>query len=712
MNGQNPYEENLQNPLEKYGRDIVKAVKDGKIDPVIGRDEEVRSITRILSRKTKNNPVLIGEPGVGKTAIVEGLAQRIVKGDVPNSLKNKTIWELDLGALIAGAKYRGEFEERLKAVLKEIKESNGEIILFIDEIHMIVGAGALEGAMDAGNMLKPMLARGEILCIGATTLNEYRKYIEKDGALERRFQKVIVKEPTVIDTITILRGLKERFEVHHGVSIKDRALVAAATLSNRYITDRFLPDKAIDLIDEACATIKVQMDSVPTELDTLTRKIMRLEIEKQALKKEKDDISKKRVEEINTDLSKLKEDEKKLRSDWEEEKSINDKIKNKKEEISTANFKLEQAENRYDLEEAAKLRHGTIPRLEKELEELNKKAKNEILSDTVDEEDIAKIISNWTKIPISKLVGGEREKIIHLEENMKKRVKGQDEALKLVSEAIIRSRAGIKDPNRPIGSFIFLGPTGVGKTEVAKTLAYELFDDERHIVRIDMSEYMESHSVSRLVGAPPGYVGYDEGGQLTEAVRRRPYSVVLFDEIEKAHPDVFNVLLQVLDDGRITDSQGRTVDFKNTIIILTSNLGSEYILEGIQENGEISEEAKNKVEELLKRSFRPEFLNRLDEIVFYKPLRKTEISKILDLLITDLERRLEDKNIKLELTQSAKDYLIDNGYDEVYGARPLKRFVQKKLETLIAKKILSQEILPNTTVKVDSNQEGLFISHE
>ena len=570
MNGQNPYEENLQNPLEKYGRDIVKAVKDGKIDPVIGRDEEVRSITRILSRKTKNNPVLIGEPGVGKTAIVEGLAQRIVKGDVPNSLKNKTIWELDLGALIAGAKYRGEFEERLKAVLKEIKESNGEIILFIDEIHMIVGAGALEGAMDAGNMLKPMLARGEILCIGATTLNEYRKYIEKDGALERRFQKVIVKEPTVIDTITILRGLKERFEVHHGVSIKDRALVAAATLSNRYITDRFLPDKAIDLIDEACATIKVQMDSVPTELDTLTRKIMRLEIEKQALKKEKDDISKKRVEEINTDLSKLKEDEKKLRSDWEEEKSINDKIKNKKEEISTANFKLEQAENRYDLEEAAKLRHGTIPRLEKELEELNKKAKNEILSDTVDEEDIAKIISNWTKIPISKLVGGEREKIIHLEENMKKRVKGQDEALKLVSEAIIRSRAGIKDPNKPIGSFIFLGPTGVGKTEVAKTLAYELFDDERHIVRIDMSEYMESHSVSRLVGAPPGYVGYDEGGQLTEAVRRNPYSIVLFDEIEKAHKDVFNILLQILDDGRITDSQGRTVDFKNTIIIMTS----------------------------------------------------------------------------------------------------------------------------------------------
>ena len=585
MNGQNPFEESLQNPLQKYGRDIVEEVKNGKTDPVIGRDEEVRSITRILSRKTKNNPVLIGEPGVGKTAIVEGLAQRIVKGDVPNSLKNKRIFELDMGALIAGAKYRGEFEERLKAVLKEIKESNGEIILFIDEIHMIVGAGALDGAMDAGNMLKPMLARGEISVIGATTLNEYRKYIEKDGALERRFQKVIVKEPNVLDTITILRGLKERFEVHHGVSIKDRALVAAATLSNRYITDRFLPDKAIDLIDEACATIKVQMDSVPTELDTLTRKIMRLEIEKEALKKEKDEISKSRVVEINDNLLKLKEDEKNLRSDWEEEKRINDKIKNKKEEIASANFKLEQAENMYDLESAAKLRHGTLPKLEKELEELNSAAKKEILSDTVDEEDIAKIISNWTKIPISKLVGGEREKIIHLEENMKKRVKGQDEALKLVSEAIIRSRAGIKDPNRPIGSFIFLGPTGVGKTEVAKTLAYELFDDERHIVRIDMSEYMESHSVSRLVGAPPGYVGYDEGGQLTEAVRRNPYSIVLFDEIEKAHKDVFNILLQILDDGRITDSQGRTVDFKNTIIIMTSNLGSEFILENMENNG-------------------------------------------------------------------------------------------------------------------------------
>mgnify|MGYP004654027697 CR=1 FL=1 len=704
MNGQNPYEENLQNPLEKYGRDIVKAVKDGKIDPVIGRDEEVRSITRILSRKTKNNPVLIGEPGVGKTAIVEGLAQRIVKGDVPNSLKNKTIWELDLGALIAGAKYRGEFEERLKAVLKEIKESNGEIILFIDEIHMIVGAGALEGAMDAGNMLKPMLARGEILCIGATTLNEYRKYIEKDGALERRFQKVIVKEPTVIDTITILRGLKERFEVHHGVSIKDRALVAAATLSNRYITDRFLPDKAIDLIDEACATIKVQMDSVPTELDTLTRKIMRLEIEKQALKKEKDDISKKRVEEINTDLSKLKEDEKKLRSDWEEEKSINDKIKNKKEEISTANFKLEQAENRYDLEEAAKLRHGTIPRLEKELEELNKKAKNEILSDTVDEEDIAKIISNWTKIPISKLVGGEREKIIHLEENMKKRVKGQDEALKLVSEAIIRSRAGIKDPNRPIGSFIFLGPTGVGKTEVAKTLAYELFDDERHIVRIDMSEYMESHSVSRLVGAPPGYVGYDEGGQLTEAVRRNPYSIVLFDEIEKAHKDVFNILLQILDDGRLTDSQGRTVDFKNTIIIMTSNLGSEYIL-----NNE--ENAKELINNELKNTFRPELLNRIDEIIIFNALKKDIVGDITDKIIVDLNNRLKNNYLHVELTQEAKDKIVDEAYDERYGARPIKRYITKNIENLIAHTLIEKNIEASKTIKivVKDNQFALEI---
>ena len=702
MNMENPFGESLQNSLEKYGRDITKAVKDGKVDPVIGRDEEVRSITRILSRKTKNNPVLIGEPGVGKTAIVEGLAQRIVKGDVPNSLKNKTIWELDMGALIAGAKYRGEFEERLKAVLKEIKDSNGEIILFIDEIHMIVGAGALEGAMDAGNMLKPMLARGEILCIGATTLNEYRKYIEKDGALERRFQKVIVQEPSVLDTITILRGLKERFEVHHGVNIKDRALIAAANLSNRYITDRFLPDKAIDLIDEACATIKVQMDSVPTELDTLTRKIMRLEIEKQALKKEKDELSKKRVEEIDNDLVKLKEDESRLRNDWEREKSINDQIKSKKEEISRANFKLEQAENTYDLETAARLRHGTIPKLEKELEELNKQNKNEILSDTVDEEDIAKIISNWTKIPISKLVGGEREKIIHLEENMKKRVKGQDEALKLVSEAIIRSRAGIKDPNRPIGSFIFLGPTGVGKTEVAKTLAYELFDDERHIIRIDMSEYMESHSVSRLVGAPPGYVGYDEGGQLTEAVRRNPYSIVLFDEIEKAHKDVFNILLQILDDGRITDSQGRTVDFKNTIIIMTSNLGSEFILENVPDKDKL-------VMDELKRTFKPEFINRIDEIIMFKSLDKKTVYEILDKIISDIEKRLDDKKIKLNLTSAAKDYIINNSFDEKYGARPIKRFVSRNLETLLATEIINDNIKFGETVNIDVKDDQLII---
>ena len=711
MNGQNPYEENLQNPLEKYGRDIVKAVKDGKIDPVIGRDEEVRSITRILSRKTKNNPVLIGEPGVGKTAIVEGLAQRIVKGDVPNSLKNKTIWELDLGALIAGAKYRGEFEERLKAVLKEIKESNGEIILFIDEIHMIVGAGALEGAMDAGNMLKPMLARGEILCIGATTLNEYRKYIEKDGALERRFQKVIVKEPTVIDTITILRGLKERFEVHHGVSIKDRALVAAATLSNRYITDRFLPDKAIDLIDEACATIKVQMDSVPTELDTLTRKIMRLEIEKQALKKEKDDISKKRVEEINTDLSKLKEDEKKLRSDWEEEKSINDKIKNKKEEISTANFKLEQAENRYDLEEAAKLRHGTIPRLEKELEELNKKEKNEILSDTVDEEDIAKIISNWTKIPISKLVGGEREKIIHLEENMKKRVKGQDEALKLVSEAIIRSRAGIKDPNRPIGSFLFLGPTGVGKTELSKALAEALFGNENAIIRIDMSEYMEPHSVSKLIRSPPGYVGFDEGGQLTEKIRRKPYSVILLDEIEKAHPDVMNMLLQILDDGRLTDAQGRTVNFKNTVIIMTSNIGARLITDkttlGFASEGNKKDETQKEYETIkkdvmgeLKKQFRPEFINRIDEIIVFHKLNNEDIRKIMDIMLNQLKNRLTEQEIDIEIDESVKQLLIEKGTDINYGARPLKRTIQNVLEDKIAEAMLDGKIKPGKVAKV------------
>ena len=614
MNIGNIYDQKEENVLEKYGRDIVKDVIDGKIDPVIGRDDEVRSITRILSRKTKNNPVLIGEPGVGKTAIVEGLAQRIVKGDVPNSLKDKHIWELDMGALIAGAKYRGEFEERLKAVLKKIKDSNGELIMFIDEIHMIVGSGA-EGAVDTSNMLKPMLARGEIKVIGATTLNEYRKYIEKDGALERRFQRVQVKEPNVLDTITILRGLKSRFEVYHGVNIKDRALVAAATLSDRYITDRFLPDKAIDLIDEACATIKVQIDSVPTNLDELTRKIMRMQIELEAIKKDKDELSKKRVEELKEKIAKLKEKETKLRSDWEKEKEVNEKINTKKDEIEKARFNLEQAENNYDLETAAKLRHGTIPRLEQELNELRKIDSSKILSDIVDEEDIAAIISKWTNIPIKKLVGGEKEKLINLESNMKKRVKGQDEAIKLVSQAILRARAGIKDPKRPIGSFIFLGPTGVGKTEVAKTLAYELFDDERHMVRIDMSEYMEAHSVSRLVGAPPGYVGYDEGGQLTEAVRRNPYSIILFDEIEKAHKDVFNILLQILDDGRITDSQGRTVDFKNTIIIMTSNLGSEYILD----NKENSEEL---VMDELKHTFRPEFINRIDEIIIFKALSK------------------------------------------------------------------------------------------
>ena len=702
MNQEQAYQENLQNVLEKYGRDITEAVRDGKIDPVIGRDDEIRSITRILSRKTKNNPVLIGEPGVGKTAIVEGLAQRIVKGDVPNSLKDKHIWELDMGSLIAGAKYRGEFEDRLKAVLKEVKDSEGEIIMFIDEIHMIVGAGALEGAMDAGNMLKPMLARGEIHCIGATTLNEYRKYIEKDGALERRFQKVLVSEPTVLDTITILRGLKSRFEVYHGVTIKDKALVAAATLSDRYITDRFLPDKAIDLVDEACATIKVQLESVPTSLDTLTRKIMQLEVEKQALKKEKDEFSKNRIKEIDDKLTELKAKEKDLRDAWEHEKEINSSINHKKEEIEKATHNLEYAESRYDLESAARLRHGVIPSLEKELETLKKNNKNSILSDVVDDESIAAIISKWTNIPISKLVGTEREKLLHLEDNLKKRVKGQDEAIHLVSEAIIRARAGIKNPNRPIGSFIFLGPTGVGKTEVAKSLAYELFDDERHMVRIDMSEYMEPHSVARLIGSPPGYVGYDDGGQLTEAVRRNPYSIVLFDEIEKAHRDVFNILLQILDDGRITDSQGRTVDFKNTIIIMTSNLGSDYILEGHKDSSDM-------VMGELRRTFKPEFINRIDDIIIFNSLSKDVVYEILDKIISEIEYRLHDKKLTLNVTEKAKKYIIENSYDEKYGARPIKRYVSRNIETLIAKAIINEDVKFNSTVTIDIDNDKFMI---
>ena len=682
-------EEN-ENVLEKYGRNIIEDVKNRKIDPIIGRDDEVRSITRILSRKTKNNPVLIGEPGVGKTAIVEGLAQRIVKGDVPNSLKDKIIWELDMAALIAGAKYRGEFEERLKKVLDEVKKSEGNIIMFIDEIHTIVGTGAIEGAMDTGNILKPMLARGEIHVIGATTLNEYRKYIEKDGALERRFQKIIVSEPSVEDTRTILRGLKERFEIHHGVSIQDRALVSAATLSNRYITDRFLPDKAIDLVDEACATIRVQMDSVPTSLDELTRKIMRLEIEREAIKKEKDELSKKRLSDINSELETLKADEKKLSDDWNNEKNANEEIKKLKSEIDKKRFELERAENTYDLETAAKLRHGIIPELEKKLASLKEKSSNKLLSDVVTSDDIANVISKWTNIPITKLISSEKDKVLHLYDNLNKRVKGQEEALKMVSDAIIRSRSGIKDPNKPIGSFIFLGPTGVGKTEVAKSLAYELFDDEHHMVRIDMSEYMEKYSVSRLIGAAPGYIGYEEGGQLTEAVRRNPYSIVLFDEIEKAHPDVLNLLLQILDDGRLTDSNGRLVDFKNTIIIMTSNIGSEYIL-----NGE-----DDKVEGELHKYFKPEFINRIDEIIVFKKLTKNVLYEILDKIVKEIEGRLSDINIKIELDNTAKDYFVNNGYDEFYGARPLKRLVNKELETPLAKLLINGDIHENDTLIV------------
>ena len=691
-----------ENVLEKYGRNITERAKEGKMDPVIGRDEEIRNITRVLSRKTKNNPVLIGEPGVGKTAIVEGLAERIVKGDVPNSLKNKTIWELDMASLIAGAKYRGEFEERLKKVLNEVKKSEGEIIMFIDEIHTIVGAGNSEGGMDTSNILKPMLARGEIKVIGATTLNEYRKYIEKDGALERRFQKVKVSEPSIIDTITILRGLKERFEIHHGVTIQDRTLVTAANLSNRYITDRYLPDKAIDLIDEACATIRVQLDSVPEELDNLEREIMRLEVEREALKKEKDAISKKRVLSLDETLTNLKSEEHDLKEKWNSEKEIIDKIKDKKEELEKAKFSLSKAENEYDLETAARLKHGTIPELEKELSELRAKTKNQLISDVVTPDDIAAVISRWTNVPISKLVSSEREKLLLLEDNLKKRVKGQDEAIKLVSDAILKSRSGIKDPNRPIGSFMFLGPTGVGKTEVARSLAYELFDDEKHMVRIDMSEYMEKFSVSRLIGSPPGYVGYDEGGELTEAVRRNPYSIVLFDEIEKAHPEVLNLLLQILDDGRLTDSNGRTVDFKNTIIIMTSNLGSNYVLEG----------NKEKVLDEVRNYFRPEFINRIDEIIIFNELQKSTIREILDKIIAQIEDRLKESNISIVLTDRAKSYLVDTGYDVAYGARPLKRVVNRTIEVLLAKKLINNEIKPSSTVTIDYIDEHFTINSE